>query len=472
MNQRATRRSFLKVTSLGITASLTTSSWSAEPAAGKPNIVVIFLDDSGFADFTPFGSPSYPTPNVQKLASEGCRFTNFHVPQAICSASRGALLTGCYPERTKLVGAHGPRARGMDPKWPTIAQILKPQGYKSAIFGKWHIGDQPETRPPARGFDESCGLMYSNDMWRFHPGTRAFDKWPLQFRDNGKVIIEDVTQEDQKNLTKWYTEHAVDFIKRHQESPFFLYVPHSMPHVPLFVSKEFENKSGEGLYADVMMEIDWSVGQIMNALKESGIEKNTLVVFTSDNGPWVSYGDHAGKTPYREAKATSFDGGTRCACIMRLPGQIKPGSTCDQLFCSVDLMPTFAALAGAKTPETPFDGLNVIDIITGKKDAGNPHQYYAFTTGGNFEGIFSGDGHWKLHVPHRYRTLETPGKDGLPGKYIQMKTDFALYDMNADPFETTNVIDKYPEVADKLKKLAEEHRKEFFPAKTAKPDPN
>jgi len=157
---------------------------------------------------------------------------------------------------------------------------------------------------------------------------------------------------------------------------------------------------------------------------------------------------------------------------MRLPGQIKPGSTCDQLFCSVDLMPTFAALAGAKTPETPFDGLNVIDIITGKKDAGNPHQYYAFTTGGNFEGIFSGDGHWKLHVPHRYRTLETPGKDGLPGKYIQMKTDFALYDMNADPFETTNVIDKYPEVADKLKKLAEEHRKEFFPAKTAKPDPN
>jgi arylsulfatase A len=469
MNQRATRRSFLKVTSLGITASIASSAFAAEQTAKNPNNVVIFLDDSGFADFSPFGNPSYPTPNVQKLAAEGCRFTNFHVPQAICSASRGALLTGCYPERTKLFSAHGPRARGMDPKWPTIAQILKPQGYKSAIFGKWHIGDQPETRPPARGFDESCGLMYSNDMWRFHPGTRHFDGWPLQFWENGKITIEDVAPEHQKNLTKWYTEHAVDFIKRHKESPFFLYVPHSMPHVPLFVSKEFEGKSGEGLYADVMMEIDWSVGQIMKTLKDSGLQENTLVVFTSDNGPWVSYGDHAGKTPYREAKATSFDGGTRSACIMRMPGMIKAGSSCDQLFCSIDLMPTFAALAGAKTPQSPFDGQNVIDIITAKKDVKNPHQYYAFTTGGHFDGIFSGDGHWKLHVPHGYRTLKTPGKDGLPGKYKKMKIDFALFDMGKDPFETTNVIEKYPEVAGKLKRIAEEHRRSFFASNAAKP---
>lgn len=468
MKQSTTRRSFLKVTSLGITASLTAAAFAVENTAKKPNIVVIFLDDSGFADFTPFGNPGYPTPNVQKLASEGCRFTNFHVPQAICSASRGALLSGCYPERTRLFGAHGPRARGLNPKWPTIAQILKPQGYKSAIFGKWHIGDQPETRPPARGFDESCGLMYSNDMWRFHPGTRHFDKWPLQFWDNGKVTIKDVTKEHQKNLTKWYTEHAVDFIKRHKESPFFLYVPHSMPHVPLFVSKEFENRSGEGLYADVMMELDWSVGQIMKTLKESGLEENTLVIFTSDNGPWVSYGSHAGKTPYREAKATSFDGGTRSACIMKLPGQIKAGSSSDQLFCSIDLMPTFAALAGAKRPDTPFDGKNVIDIITAKTGAKNPHPYYAFTTGGNFEGIFSGDGDWKLHVPHGYRSLESPGKDGIPGEYTRKKIDFALFDMQNDPFETTNVIDKHPEVADRLKKLAEEHRKEFFPAKVRK----
>ncbi|MDD2601316.1 MAG: sulfatase-like hydrolase/transferase, partial [Kiritimatiellae bacterium] len=334
MAHHATRRSFLRTTALGITASLAAPGFAADKAVKQPNIVVIFLDDSGFADFSPFGNTVYPTPNVSQLAAEGCRFTNFHVPQAICSASRGALLTGCYPERTQLFSAIGPTARGMDPKWPTIAQILKPQGYTSAIFGKWHIGDQPETRPPARGFDESCGLMYSNDMWRFHPGTRSFDKYPLHFWKNGEVMIEDVTPEDQKNLTKWYTEHAVDFIKRHRERPFFLYVPHNMPHVPLFVSKEFENKSGEGLYADVMMELDWSVGQIMGALRESGIEDNTLVVFTSDNGPWVSYGDHAGKTPYREAKATSFDGGTRCACIMKMPGSIAAGTTSDQFFCS------------------------------------------------------------------------------------------------------------------------------------------
>ena len=462
MNQKATRRSFLKVTGMGIAATAAASAIAA-PEVDKPNIVIIFLDDSGFADFSPFGNPSYPTPNVQKLAAEGCRFTNFHVPQAICSASRGALLTGCYPERTGLVGAHGPRARGMDPKWPTIAQILKPQGYKTAIFGKWHIGDQPETRPPARGFDESCGLMYSNDMWRFHPRTRHFDGWPLQFWENGKVIVEDVTKEHQKNLTKWYTEHAVDFIKRHKKNPFFLYVPHSMPHVPLFVSKEFENKSGDGLYADVMMEIDWSVGEITKALKDAGIDKNTLVIFTSDNGPWISYGDHAGKTPYREAKATSFDGGTRSACIMKFPGKIKAGSTDNRFIGSIDLMPTIAAVTGAGTPKTPFDGKNLSSIVMGKADTKNPHQYYSFTTGTHFDGIFSGDGRWKLHVPHGYRTLETPGKDGTPGKYAKKKIDFALFDMQNDPFETTNVIDKYPEVASKLKKVAMAHKREFFP---------
>lgn len=467
MSTQTTRRAFLKVTGMGVAASAAIPA-AAESNDSKPNFVIIFLDDSGFADFAPFGNPAYPTPHVRQLAAEGCRFTSFYVPQAICSASRGALLTGCYPERTGLVGAHGPRARGMDPKWPTIAQVLKPRGYKSAVFGKWHIGDQPETRPPARGFDESSGLMYSNDMWRFHPGTRAFDKWPLQFWKNGEIIIEDVNQEDQKNLTKWATESAVDFIRRHKTEPFFLYVPHSMPHVPLFVSKEFENKSGEGLYADVMMEIDWSVGRIMQALKDSGVAENTLVIFTSDNGPWISYGDHAGTTPYREAKATSFDGGIRSACIMRFPGRIRPGSVSGTHIGSIDLMPTIAALAGAEPPATPFDGKDLRDIITGVPGAKNPQEYYAFTTGNNFEGIFSGDGRWKLHVPHGYRSLETPGKDGNPGTHIQKKIDFALFDMQNDPFETTDVIEKHPEVADRLKKIAEAHRREFFPKSAGK----
>ena len=219
--------------------------------------------------------------------------------------------TGCYPGRHKVYGAIPPRAQGLDPSFATIAEVLKPVGYATGVFGKWHIGDHEDTRPPARGFDESSGLMYSNDMWKYHPQSRYFDTMELQFWKNGEIVIDDVSPEQQKMLTTWYTEHAVDFIGRHADEPFFLYVPHSMPHVPLFCSDKFDGKSGEGLYADVMMEIDWSVGEIMNALEEAGVADDTVVVFTSDNGPWISYGNHAGKTPYREAKGTGFDGGTR-----------------------------------------------------------------------------------------------------------------------------------------------------------------
>lgn len=437
----------------------TTSSNDERP----PNFVIIFLDDSGWADFKPFGKPEYATPNVDRLASEGCRFNQFYVPQAVCSASRAALMSGCFPDRTKVFGAHGPNGRGLEPEYATIAEVLKKKGYATAIFGKWHIGDQPDTRPIARGFDESCGLMYSNDMWKHHPeNPDLWGKDPLQFWENGKVTIEEVTPAHQKNLTRWYTEHAVDFIGRHKDKPFFLYVPHSMPHVPLFCSREFEGKSGKGLFADVMMEIDWSVGQINEALKKAGIEDNTVVIFSSDNGPWISYGNHAGTTPFREAKGTSFDGGTRSACIIKYPGRIKAGSSSDRAFCTIDILPTFATLAGAELPENEIDGKNVFDLITNKEGAVNPHEYYAFSTGNRFEGMISGDGRWKLHLPHGYRTLETPGKDGKAGKYQQAKIELSLFDMKSDPYETTNVIDKNPEIAEKLKKLAEEHKARFW----------
>src|SRR5215472_241964 len=314
-----------------------------------PNFVLIFLDDSGWADFRPFGSPAYRTPNVERLASEGCRFNNFYVPQAICSASRSALLSGCYPGRTKVVGAHGPGARGLDPKYATLGQVMKTAGYATAVFGKWHIGDQPETRPWARGFDESCGLMYSNDLWEYHPqNPDAYRKFPLHFWENGQVKVERMTPKEQPMLTTWYTEHAVDFIRRRKDQPFLLYVPHSMPHVPIFASEKFKGKSGAGLYGDVMMEIDWSVGEVLKALKENGLEDNTLVFMSSDNGPWISYGNHAGKTPFREAKATSFDGGTRSACIVRFPGRIKPGTTSTKAWSTLDMLPTLSHLAGAK----------------------------------------------------------------------------------------------------------------------------
>ncbi|MEO8028135.1 MAG: sulfatase [Bryobacteraceae bacterium] len=461
------RRDLLRSAGLGLAGLTLPRAARPADAARRPNFVVIFLDDSGWSDFRPFGKTAYATPNVERLAAQGCRFDNFYVTQAICSASRSSLLSGCYPGRTKVVGAHPPGARGLDPKFATLGQVLKPAGYRTAVFGKWHIGDQPETRPPARGFDESCGLMYSNDMWEFHPESKAFANSPLHFWENGKIKIDRVTKEHQPMLTTWYTEHAVDFIKRNKANPFLLYVPHSMPHVPIFASEKFKGKSGAGLYGDVMMEIDWSVGEMMKALRESGVEDNTMVLFTSDNGPWTSYGNHSGKTPFREAKGTGFDGGTRSACIVRYPGQIAAGSESKRAWCTVDVLPTLANLAHAKLPENPIDGLDVWDLVRGKEGAANPHEYYPFSTNKTFEGVLSGDGHWKLHLPHAYRTLVQAGNDGAAGKYRQDQIGLSLFDMEADPHETTNVLEKYPEVAARMRAFAESHRREFYPEQPA-----
>ena len=452
------RRDFLRTAAIGGVGSLQAN----QSGTRKPNIVIIFLDDSGYADFRPFGKTPYPTPNVEKLASEGCQFHEFYVPQAICSASRSALLSGCYPGRTGVVGAHSPGARGLDPSFATMGQVLKTAGYRTAVFGKWHIGDQPETRPPARGFDESCGLMYSNDMWEFHPQHPEHYRTPLHFWENGKIKIERMTKKDQPMLTTWYTEHAVDFVRRNKSNPFLLYVPHSMPHVPLFRSEKFAGKSGAGVYGDVMMELDWSVSQIMKSLKDNGLEDNTLVIMTSDNGPWTSYGNHAGHTPFREAKGTSFDGGTRSACIMRYPGKIKAGTVSNRTMCTIDLLPTVAKLAGAKLPKNPIDGFDVWDLIVDKQGAQNPHKYYAFSTNKTFEGVISGDGRWKLHLPHSYRTLVYAGNDGNPGEYRQAEIGLSLFDMEADPYEKENVLSKFPDVAKRMQGFAEEHRRQFY----------
>ena len=455
------RRDFLTQTTA---AALSASGLTAQNRK-KPNVVIIFLDDSGYSDFPPFGHPSYPTPNIAKLASEGCSFKNFYVPQAICSASRAALLSGCYPGRTKLFGAHPPRAKGLDPSFATLGQVLQSAGYKTACFGKWHLGDQDDTRPHVRGFDESCGLMYSNDMWEFNGNPERAANWkktPLQFWENGKVKIERITPEEQPMLTTWYTEHAVDFIERNKKAPFFLYVPHTMPHVPLYVSKKFAGKSGAGLYADVMMEIDWSVGQILDSLKKAGVEKDTLVMFSSDNGPWRSYGNHAGQTPFRESKLTSFNGGLRTACTMRYPGHIKAGTESTRTFCSIDVLPSIAHLTGASLPANPIDGKNVWDLMVGQPGATNPHEYYAFSTAANFDGVMTGDGRWKLHVPHRYQMLIEAGNDGAPGKFSQENIELALFDLSEDPMEKKNLLTAAPEVAAKLQAYAEEHRKQFY----------
>ena len=430
----------------------------------QPNVVIIFLDDSGYGDFRPFSTDGIETPNVQTLAEEGVKYTNFHVPQAVCSASRSALISGCYPGRTKVFGAHGPFGRGLEINFLTMGEIFKSAGYRTAVFGKWHCGDQPETRPHARGFDESCGLMYSNDMWKHHPeNPEHWGKYPIKFWENGEVKIEDVDFEHQKQLTKWYTEHAVDFINRHNDQPFLLYVPHSMPHVPIFASESFEGKSGSGLYGDVTLELDWSVGQINDALKSNGIDEHTIVIFTSDNGPWISYGNHAGKTPFREAKATSFEGGNRSACIMKYPKGLKANTSNERAFFSVDLLPSLCHLAGIALPDSiVIDGENIWGLISGDEHVVNPHDYYPLSTSRNFEGIMSGDGKWKLHIPHKYRSLVTPGMDGQAGKYEIKEIELSLFDMENDPMESKNVINDFPEVAEKMKQMAHSHKERFY----------
>ncbi len=430
----------------------------------QPNIVIVFLDDSGYDDFAPFGE-KIATPNVETLAAEGVRFNNFYVPQAVCSASRAALMSGCYPGRTKVFGAHGPNGRGLETTFPTMGEVFQKAGYKTAIFGKWHCGDQPETRTHSRGFTESSGLMYSNDMWKHHPESPEYwGQFPIKFWKNGEVLIEDVDSTHQEMLTKWYTEHAVDFINRHKEEPFLLYVPHSMPHVPLFCSPEFKGKSGQGLYADVIMEIDWSVGEINKALKENGLEENTIVIFSSDNGPWAAYGNHAGTTRFREAKGTTFDGGTRSATIVKYPAELKGKQESEHAIMTIDLLPTLCHIAGVEPPASEIDGENVWDLIAGKENATNPHEYYAFTNDNHFQAVMSGDGKWKLHLPHVYRTMtEVAGKDGMPGKYdYTAKIELSLFDMVNDPYETTNVIEKHPEIAEKLMAFANKHKAKFF----------
>ena len=429
----------------------------------QPNIVLIFLDDAGFADFKPFAETRYPTPNVQTLADEGRTFMNFYVPQAICSASRAALMTGTYPERNGLFNAHPPKDRGLNPDFMTMGEMLKENGYTTGFFGKWHLGDQEETRPHNRGFDETAGIMYSNDMWAGHPENPEYwGQFPMNYWKNGEVVIDSVTAEHQKDFTTWFTEESVDFINRNSDKPFFLYVPHPQPHVPLFVSDKFAGKSGTGLYGDVMMEIDWSVGEIVRALEENGVRENTIVLFTSDNGPWLSYANHSGQTHYREGKGTSFDGGIRSPLVVSYPGVLERNTVSHNAFFSIDLMPTFAKLTGSELPDYDIDGKDVWELIRGSEGAESPQEYYAFTNGTEFQGVMSADGKWKLHVPHGYRTSPVGGRDGLPGLYQQDEIELSLFDMVHDPYEKVNVMDDYPEIAQELIRFAEEHEAKFF----------
>ncbi|MEQ6117890.1 sulfatase [Reichenbachiella sp. MALMAid0571] len=452
---------------------LSCNSTKKETTDRKPNVIVIFMDDLGYGDLGVYGATGYETPNLDKMASQGMRFTNFYAAQAVCSASRAGLLTGCYPNRIGISGALFPYAKkGINSNETTIAEMVKDNGYATAIFGKWHLGDVKEFLPLQHGFDEFAGLPYSNDMWPVdYDGNPITDttNWrfkrfpPLPFIEGNEEVRVIATLEDQAQLTTTYTEKAVDFIKRKKDEPFFLYVPHSMPHVPIAVSDKFKGKSEQGLYGDLMMELDWSVGQILQALKDNGIEDNTLVVYTSDNGPWLNFGNHAGSTGgLREGKGTSWEGGQREPCIMQWPGVIPEGKICNNIASSIDLLPTIAAITESKLPEHKIDGVNILSLLKGEKDADPRDHLYYYYGRNNLEGVRKGK--WKLVFPHKHRSYRNnlPGNDGHAGSTTQVFfEETALYNLRRDPGEDYDVKELYPEVVKELEMLAEVARQDL-----------
>ena len=437
---------------------------AATAAPRLPNVIVIFCDDMGYGDIGPFGCKAYSTPHLNRMAREGRKFTNFHVSQAVCSASRTALLTGCYNNRVGIHGALGPGSRiGIHANEMAMAEVFKQKGYATGMAGKWHLGHHPQFLPTRHGFDEYFGLPYSNDMWPHHPEAKKGTYPPLPLIEGEKVIDAEVTPDEQPQLTTWYAERAVKFIERNKDRPFFFYLAHSMPHVPLFVSDKFKGKSGAGLYGDVIQEIDWSVGQVLDTLKKHKLDDHTLVVFTSDNGPWLSYGNHAGSSgPLREGKGTAWEGGTRVPCLMRWPGKLPAGTSSAEMLMTIDLLPTFAQLIGAKLPEHKIDGLDVWPLLAGTPGAKNPHEaYWSYYAQNELQAVFSPDGKWKLQLPHGYRTLagRPGGQDGIPAKYEGAKVaEPQLYNLQTDIGEKTDVASSHPAIVQQLLAHAEKAR--------------
>ncbi len=450
-------------------AMLTANAGSTRAAAERlPNFIIVYADDMGYADIGPFstktGAARPLTPNLDRMASEGIRLSDFYVAQAVCSASRAALLTGAYSNRVSILGALNHTAQyGINPSEMTIAEVLKQRSYATAIFGKWHLGHLTPFLPKHHGFDEYFGLPYSNDMWPQHPTQKNF--YPdLPLIDGDDTVKLDP---DQSQLTTWYTEHAVSFIERHRDTPFFMYVAHAMPHVPLFVSDRFKGKT-PGLYGDVVAEIDWSVGQILDALKRTSLDEHTLVIFMSDNGPWMSYGNHAGSPgPFRESKGTSFEGGVRVPFVARWPGRIPKGAVGHLPAMTIDVLPTLAKLAGAPvSSERTIDGRDIWPLLAAERGARAPHDALYFYWGAELHAIRSGK--WKLHLPHPYQSLESAGSDGNPGRYVRKEIGLSLFDLEKDPGETTDVAGRNRSVVKDLLAYAERARDDLGDSLTSR----
>lgn len=446
-------------------------------AVRPPNIVLILADDLGYSDIGCFGAKDIRTPHLDRLAAQGTRFTSFYVAQAVCTASRAALMSGCYPNRIGLAGALNHTSRnGIHPDEWLLPEMLKARGYATLCIGKWHLGTVPNLRATRHGFDEWFGIPYSNDNSKYHP-VLAAEMPPLPLHEGDKVLELDA---DQSQFTRRFTERAVSFIERNAKQPFFLYLPHIMPHVPIFASERFRDHSQRGRYGDAVEELDWSVGEIMAALDRLRLADNTIVIFFSDNGPWLSYGEHAGSArPLREGKLTTFEGGVRVPLLVRWPGKVPAGRVSHEPWMAIDWLPTLTEIVGGRTPTRKIDGVSAKPLLLGGPGAKAPHEALFFYAGDELHAVRSGE--WKLHFPHPYLTTAgEPGRGGKPsnwgkgaprsikdssmdaiasrhGQRVE-RLKFSLFNLLSDPGETNNVAAQHPEVVARLTRFAETAR--------------
>jgi len=420
-----------------------------------PNVIVILTDDQGYQDIGCFGSPDIKTPCLDRMAAEGMRFTDFHVAAPVCTPSRAAILTGCYPQRVSLPAVLFPNSKiGLHPDEVTLAKLLKTRGYATCCIGKWHLGHLPPFLPTRHGFDSYFGIPYSNDM---HRKDRGDPEIPLM-RDE-RIVEQPAVQE---TLTERYTAEAVRFITANKDRPFFLYLPHTMPHVPLHVSDRFKGRSKRGLYGDVIECIDWGTGEILDTLRRLGLASRTLVVYTSDNGPWLTMGKDGGSAwPLRAGKGTTYEGGMRVPCIMWWPGRIPAGRVCSELTVSFDLYPTFARLSGAALPrDRIIDGKDIRPLMSGAEGAKTPHEVFFYYRLDHLEAVRSGP--WKLML-ERGRQGAGAGAPRLPAE---------LYNLQTDIGETRNVAAEHPDVVARLEALAERCRDDLGDASRKRPGKN
>jgi arylsulfatase len=423
----------------------------------RPNVIIIYMDDMGYGDTEPYGMTGIPTPNFNRVAAEGTRFTHFNVAEAVCTASRAALLTGAYPNRIGMEGALLPGAkRALNPEEQTIASLLKDTGYKTGMLGKWHLGNKAPYLPLQYGFDSFYGIPYSHDIWPIgYDSVRVTDpkdirtSWPaVPVYEGNKIIDSIITFERQSRQTSELTERAVSFIKANKKSPFFLYLAHPMPHVPLATSEKFRGKSEMGKFGDVIMELDWSLGEILKTLDKENLASNTLLIVSSDNGPWLNFGDNAGSAGgFREGKQTAFEGGTRVPLLVRWPGKVKAAGINSHLMTNMDILTTIAAATGASLPKKKIDGMNFLPLWLGQSDKGPRELFYYYYDNNTLRAVRYKN--WKLVFPHPSNSYSGQhGKGGVPGVQSRVEMPMGLYDLAHDPGEAYDVQKVYPEMVE------------------------